>query len=291
MWSGDSNLSTPTIQRNELFLNLCNHRDYLIFPHYFIPLKRNHSGFYSHFYSHFGFRLMKSFLSKQSSKSFLYPYFRSIIPKDLVSNLGGATDFRLSLNYVRQEDRQILCLELKHITDEIFTEIREGMKTLSLEDIKEILRIEVRKQIKHTQHFALGTNEFDPVKKSKSIQNVSSRETKLRQELSGENIKEYEKELDTKLESILKSLEIEIETNSINYKNLRRKFSNLYLLRFDWIRSLINQTTKIEDEDTFRREVDEKLGLSLFPDLLTTQRPPVIENYAPEPSGPYQVER
>ena len=89
---------------------------------------------------------MKSFLSKQSSKSFLYPYFRSIIPKDLVSNLGGATDFRLSLNYVRKEDRQILCLELKHITDEIFTEIREGMKTLSLEDIKDILRIEVRKQ-------------------------------------------------------------------------------------------------------------------------------------------------
>ena len=41
---------------------------------------------------------MKSFLSKQSSKSFLYPYFRSIIPKDLVSNLGGATDFRLSLD-------------------------------------------------------------------------------------------------------------------------------------------------------------------------------------------------
>ena len=110
---------------------------------------------------------MKSFLSKQSSKSFLYPYFRSIIPKDLVSNLGGATDFRLSLNYVRKEDRQILCLELKHITDGIFTEIREGMKTLSLGDIKNILRIEVRKQIKHTQHFALGTNEFDPVKKSK----------------------------------------------------------------------------------------------------------------------------
>ena len=42
---------------------------------------------------------------------------------------------------------------------------------------------------------------------------------------------------------------------------------------------------------SFRREVDEKLGLSLFPDLLTTQRPPVIENYAPEPSEPYQVER
>ena len=81
---------------------------------------------------------MRSYLTRKSNKPYQYPYFRSIIPKDLVSNLGGATDFRLSLNYVRQEDRQILCLELKHITDEIFTEIREGMKTLSLEDIKDI---------------------------------------------------------------------------------------------------------------------------------------------------------
>ena len=139
---------------------------------------------------------MRSYLTRKSNKPYQYPYFRSTVPKDLISQFGGITDFRLSLSSVRNEDRQILCLELKHITDEIFTEIREGMKTLSLEDIKNILRIEVRKQIKHTQHFALGTSEFDPVKKSQSIQNVASQETKLRQELSGENIKEYEKELD-----------------------------------------------------------------------------------------------
>jgi len=173
------------------------------------------------------------------------------------------------LNCVRKEDKQILCLKLKQITDKVFDEIRKGMKTLSLEDIKEILRIEVRKQIKHTQHYYLGTSVFDEEDTIKSLENVSSRETKMQQEISGENIKDYEKELDEKLEGILTSLEIEIETNSINYKNLRRKFINLYLLRFDWIRNLINQTTKIEDEDTFRREVDEKLGLSLFPDLQT----------------------
>ena len=61
---------------------------------------------------------MKSFLSKQSSKSFIYPYFRSIIPKDLVSNLGGATDFRLSLNYVRQADKgiKIIPMDLEQLT-------------------------------------------------------------------------------------------------------------------------------------------------------------------------------
>jgi len=30
------NLSTPTIQRNEWFVNLCNHRDYLIMKHLLI---------------------------------------------------------------------------------------------------------------------------------------------------------------------------------------------------------------------------------------------------------------
>ena len=205
---------------------------------------------------------MSNYNSNLSNK----PYFRSIIPKDLRKNFGGKDEFRLSLRYVINGDTQILCLKLKEITDKLFTEIREGMKTLSLDDIKEILRIEVRKQIKHTQHYYLGTNVFDEEQTIQSLEIVSSRETKLKEDLYGENIKEYEKQLDKKLDGILSSLDIEIETNSINYKNLRRQFIQLYQLRFNWIRTLIKETGKF-DEDSFRREVDEKLGLSLFPDL------------------------
>ena len=90
----------------------------------------------------------------------------------------------------------------------------------------------------------------------------------MKEELYGENIKDYEKELDKKLEGILTSLDIEIETNSINYKNLRRQFIQLYLLRYDWIRTLIKETGNV-DENDFRREVDTKIGMSLFPDLHT----------------------
>ena len=205
---------------------------------------------------------MSNYNSNLSNKS----YFRSIIPKDLRGNFEGKDEFRLSLRYVINGDTKILCLKLKEITDKLFTEIREGMEYLSLDDIKEILRIEVRKQIKHTQHYYLGTNVFDEEQTIQSLEIVSSRETKMKEELYGENIKEYEKELDKKLDGILSSLDIEIETNSINYKNLRRQFIQLYLLRFDWIRTLIKETGKF-DEDSFRREVDEKLGLSLFPDL------------------------
>jgi len=207
-------------------------------------------------------------MSNYNSNLLNKSYFRSIIPKDLRGNFGGRDEFRLSLRYVINGDTQILCLKLKEITDKLFTEIRKGMKTLSLEDIKEILRIEVRKQIKHTQHFYLGTNVFDEEQTIQSLEIVSSRETKMKEELYGENIKEYENKLDNKLEGILTSLDIEIETNSINYKNLRRQFIQLYLLRFDWIRTLIKETGKF-DEDDFRREVDTKLGMSLFPDLQT----------------------
>ena len=105
----------------------------------------------------------------------------------------------MSLRYVISGDTKILCLKLKEIIDKLFTEIREGMKTLSLDDIKEILRIEVRKQIKHTQHYYLGTNVFDEEQTIQSLEIVSSRETKMKEELYGENIKEYEKELDNKL--------------------------------------------------------------------------------------------
>ena len=132
---------------------------------------------------------MSNYNSNLSNKS----YFRSIIPKDLQKNFGGRDEFRLSLRYVISGDTKILCLKLKEITDKLFTEIREGMEYLSLDDIKEILRIEVRKQIKHTQHYYLGTNVFDAEDTIKSLENVSSRETKMKEELSGENIKKYEK--------------------------------------------------------------------------------------------------
>ena len=79
------------------------------------------------------------------------------------------------------------------------------MKTLSLDDIKEILRIEVRKQIKHTQPYYLGTNVFDEEQTIQSLEIVSSRETKMKEELYGENIKEYENKLGKKLEGILTS--------------------------------------------------------------------------------------
>ena len=64
----------------------------------------------------------------------------------------------------------------------------------------------------------------------------------------------------------------------------------LYLLRFDWIKTLIKEVN-IFDEDSFHREVNEKLKLTLLPELQSTLPPPIIENYnVLEPIEPSLVE-
>ena len=162
------------------------------------------------------------------------------------------------------------------------------MKSLGLEEIKEILRVEVKKSILHTHHVHLGTNEFNSLEVEKSLDSVSLREQKFKEDIA-QDLNGYEKELDRKLAGIFKSLDVDFDIKSVNYKRLRRSFVKLYLLRYDWIKDLINETGRVDDD--FRREVDDKLKMNLFPELEVPPSVqiqvgdqilnPVIENLAP----------
>ena len=212
-------------------------------------------------------------LRKSGSKK--YFHFRGRVPKDLISNFGGRKQFQISLKNVRNGETLLVSTSLITLTEQLFDDIRKGMKTLSLEDIKEILKVEVRKSILHSHRVRLGTNKYDPKKVEDSLVSVSSREEKMKQKLK-DDLKTYEGMLDEKLNKIFQSLDIEFDTNSINYLQLRTHFIDLYLLRFDFIRSLIKETGRTDDD--FRREVEENLKLELFPELQeqsTTQIPTV----------------
>ena len=198
--------------------------------------------------------------SSKSNRSYL---LRTNIPIDLKETFGGKTRFHISLKDVRNKERHLVSIFLKSLTTQLFNEIRMG-KTLSLDDIKEILKVEVRKSILHSHHVHLGTNPFNPEEREESLESVSLREVKFKHEIY-EDLLGYEKSLDIKMEGILQSLGIEYNTNSVNYKQLRRSFVKLYLLRYDWIKDLIKETGRTDDD--FRLEVEEKLKISLFPEL------------------------
>jgi len=224
-------------------------------------------------------------LRKSGSKK--YFHFRGRVPKDLISNFGGRKQFQISLKNVRNGETLLVSTSLITLTEQLFNDIRKGMKTLTLEDIREILKVEVRKSILHSHRVHLGTNKYDSEKVEDSLRSVSSREEKMKQKLKGD-LKTYEGMLDEKLNKILQSLDIEFDNNSINYLQLRRYFIDLYLLRFEFIRNLINETGRTDDD--FRLEVEEKLKVQLFPEL-NVKLTPVIENYIPEPTEPYRVEQ
>ena len=65
------------------------------------------------------------------------------------------------------------------------------MKSLTVEDIREILKVEVRKSILHSHHVHLETNKYDPQKVDDSLTSVSSKEEKMKQKLK-DDLKTYE---------------------------------------------------------------------------------------------------
>ena len=81
---------------------------------------------------------------KKPYQSFL---FRCIVPKDLISVL-GQVEFRVSLGNSLYSHSKIISTNLYNLSQFIFREIRDGyMKDITLEDVKNILRVEVRKSL------------------------------------------------------------------------------------------------------------------------------------------------
>ena len=154
---------------------------------------------------------MKTYLLPKKSGSSGHFHFRGFIPKDLIDHFDGKREFQISLKNVSNSQSLVVSLTLKHRLQELFGHIRTGMKSLGLEEIKEILRVEVKKSILHAHHVHLGTNEFNPLEVEKSLDSVSSREQKFKEDFT-QDLNGYEKELDQKLEGILQSLDIDFDS-------------------------------------------------------------------------------
>jgi hypothetical protein len=138
------------------------------------------------------------------------------------------------------------------------------MKSLEIEDIKEILRIEIRKQILHAHHVDLGTNKWSDSGVEKSLDTTEKKDMNLRETLRND-LKSYLKQVDSKIEGILESMNIKIEKESVGYKRLREHFIDLYLMRYEWIKELVLKTGKSDDD--FRKDFDLQFRLDLFPEL------------------------
>ncbi|MCS5639936.1 MAG: hypothetical protein NZ709_00355 [Candidatus Marinimicrobia bacterium] len=113
------------------------------------------------------------YLIPRKSGKKIYFHFRSKIPLDLIPIFSGRKEFQISLKSVSNKETILVSVLLQTLTEQLFTDIRSGMKKLSLEDVREILKVEVRKSILHSHRVHLGTNKYDPEKVEGSLKSVS----------------------------------------------------------------------------------------------------------------------
>ncbi len=153
---------------------------------------------------------------------------------------------RISLQSGIPSQSKRLCRSLSKTLENIFNEIRSGMRSLTIADIKEILRIEIRKSILHSHHVHPGTNEFSEDSVQESLRHQRTRKENLKSTLR-QNLKEYESRIDQTLEAIFSSKEIELHRDSVDYKQLRRNFVRIHNLRLKWSENLLeNRVVKIQ---------------------------------------------
>ena len=137
------------------------------------------------------------------------------------------------------------------------------MKSLEIDDIKEILRIEIREQILQAHHIDLGTKKGSDAA-DKNLETIEKGDYDLRGILK-DNLKSYLKQVDSKMEGRLESMSIMIEKESVSYKRLREHFIDLYLMQYEWIKEFEIKTGRSIDD--FEKDFDSKFRLDLFPEL------------------------
>ena len=219
----------------------------------------------------------------RGNKPYQYYYFHCIIPKDLRDIL-GKPQIRISLKNSDYCYSKNVAHTLYFLTQTIFDEFRIGkMKDITLEDVKEILRVEVRKSLLHVHHYELGTNVWDEDKLKESISRIDDNEEKLRERLK----KDYKGTIDlieNEIDKILITQNLEPDKKNVEYKRLVRRWIELKLLRQDWKKDLLNDSRK-KDED-FQNEVEEKWALGLWDNEESVSPSISIED---NPTQPYLV--
>ena len=220
----------------------------------------------------------------RGTKPYQYWYFHCIIPKDLRDILGKSV-IRISL-----KNSDYCCIKnidhtLYFLTQTIFKEFRIGkMKDITLEDVKDILRIEVKKSLLHIHHYEYGTNVFDEEKLNESISKADKDEEKLRDKLQ----KDYRGTLgliESEIDKILISQKIIPDKFNIEYKGLVRRWIELKLKRQDWKKELLNKSGK--NDDDFRKEIEKEWSLGLWSNDDVRLTPIIEGDNIPEPREPY----
>ena len=212
-------------------------------------------------------------------------FFLSYIPLDIRHLFDGRIKFLLSLKCGNKVISKKICLYLNKQTQIIYEQIRMG-KSLSIDEMKRILKKEIEKSKKHSSFFS-----YVGVDRSKERTKQEGLETLQKEEIGLKSRKKTD--FDDEVEKLLKDEGItDINRKSGTFRVFRENFIKIQNLKIKWKREIINGETKAEF-DLVSKILDGEIdGIEDKKDAFArrTHLQPVIENYAPEPIEPYLAE-
>jgi len=216
-------------------------------------------------------------------------FFGSSIPLDLRHLYQGRKMFRISLKCGNKVISKKICLYLYQQTQTLYEQIRMG-KSLSIDEMKRILKKEIEKSKKHSSFFS-----YVGVDRSKERTKQGGLKTLQKEEIELKSRKKTD--FDDEVEKLLKDEGItDINRKSGTFRVFRENFIKIQNLKIKWKREIINGETKAEfdlvskildgeEDDLLGEIIDKKDAFAR-----RTHLQPIIENYAPEPIEPYLVE-
>ena len=222
----------------------------------------------------------RSYLVRKDSSS---SYLLNIkIPRDLREYF-GRNQFKISLkNGIHSQSllfAKVLYLEVQSI----FSSIRMGtISKITVKQVQDILKDKIERTLNHSKHIVVDTNTFIESEVKDKIEEINGDERILRTQLE-QNYDGVLEHIEKEIARIIKSKDLTIDSKSLEFKELRKQFLELRLIRSKWKKELLEDSGKSVND--FRNEIYKKFNIE--EEKLT----PVIENYAPEPTQPYLVEK
>jgi len=194
---------------------------------------------------------------KSPSTSF---FFLIKIPKDLRVYF-GRNQFKVSLKNGIRSESVLFSKILFHQVQSIFEEVRMGsISKITVNQIKEILKDKIDRTLIHSQHIVSDTNTFVESEVKKKIDEINDEERLLRTQVE-ENYEGVLEHIEKEIDGVLKRKDLTIDIKSLEFKELRKQFLELRLLRNNWKKELLEDSSKsVED---FKKEIYKRFNIKL----------------------------
>ena len=150
---------------------------------------------------------------------------------------------------------KVLYLEVQSI----FSSVRMGtISKISVNQIKEILSDKIERTLNHSKHIVIDTNTFIESEVKDKIEEINDEERLLKTQLE-QNYDGVLEHIEKEITRILKNKDLTIDSKSLEFKELRKQFIELRLIRSKWKKELLEDSGKSVDD--FRNEIYKKFNI------------------------------